>query len=191
MVTVVECWIAPLVPVTVTTTVWGALPIPANPPLQPTNKMGAASKVSATSAAVRGRANCLASFFRCTKIAAMPKVAMANGMSGVGCGGIGSEFELAVAVPAKVMVMTVVAPVDPGVTTGGLKVAVAPAGNPEADMVTWLLKELPIGGTLIVTLTELPRAAEIGAGGAVTLNCGASVTVKADEVEPADAELPE
>jgi hypothetical protein len=116
---------------------------------------------------------------------------MANGMSGIGGGGAGSEVELAVAVPAKVMVMTVVAPVDPGVTTGGLKVAVAPAGNPEADMVTWLLKELPIGGTLIVTLTELPGVAERGAGGAVTLNCGASVTVKADEVEPADVELPE
>ena len=151
--------------------------------------MGAASKVTVTSAAVRGLANCFARFFRCTKIATMPTAVMANGMSGVGCAGIGTEVELAV--PAKVMVMTVVAPVEPGVTTGGLKVAVAPAGNPEADIVTRLLKEVPIGGTLIVTLTELPGVAESGAGGAVTLNCWATVTVKGAEVEPCEEILPE
>ena len=98
---------------------------------------------------------------------------------------------------ANVTVMTVLAPVEPGVTTGGLKVAVAPAGNPDADIVTWLLKA-PIGGTPIVTATGVPGVAATGAVGAVTLNCGVvttvaglSVIVIASEVEVADVELPE
>jgi hypothetical protein len=36
------------------------------------------------------------------------------------------------------MVITVPAPEAPGVTVGGAKVSVAPAGRPEADMVTTL-----------------------------------------------------
>lgn len=114
---------------------------------------------------------------------------MANGMNGVGCGGIGRDA--AFVVPAKVIVITVVAPVCPGVTIGGLKVAVAPAGNPEADITTWLVKDVPTGGTLIVMLSELPGVAENGVGGAVTLNCWATVRVTTAEVDSPKVELPE
>src|SRR5215475_1416323 len=100
------------------------------------------------------------------EIANSPKGA--NGVGRVGCAGAGSGKEAAVF--AKVTVMIVVAPDAPGVTTGGLKVAVAPAGNPEADMVTLLLK-VPMGGTPIVMATGVPGVAETGAVGAVTLNC--------------------
>jgi hypothetical protein len=37
------------------------------------------------------------------------------------------------------IVMTVGAPALPGVTVGGLKIAIAPAGRPDADIVTRLL----------------------------------------------------
>ena len=89
--------------------------------------------------------------------------------------------------------MTVLAPVAPGVTTGGLKVAVAPAGKPEADIVTLLLN-VPIGGTPIETLTGVPGVAATGAAGAVTLNCGTDeviVIVVGAEVEVAEVEVPE
>ena len=93
---------------------------------------------------------------------------------------------------ANVTVITVFAPFEPGVTTGGLNVAVAPAGNPEADIVTLLLK-VPIGGMPIVTLTGVPGVAAIGAAGAVTLNCAAAlnVIITAADVEVAEVELPE
>jgi hypothetical protein len=118
----------------------------------------------------------------------------AKGASGVGCFGPGATGEdVEAAVVAKVTVMTVVAPAEPGVTTGGLNVAVAPAGKPEADIVTLLLK-VPMGGTPIGTLSGVPGVATTAAVGAVTMNSGTAgliVMVTAAEVEVADVEVPE
>ena len=154
------------------------------------------SNAAVVNAEVNGLANRVAGFR--VSIAARPNAEMAKsangtrGASGVGCGEAGSCATAVVL--AKVTVMTVVAPAEPGVTTGGLKVAVAPAGKPEADIVTLLLK-VPMGGTPIVTSTGLPGVAVTGAVGAVTLNCGSdagvSVIDTAAEVEVADVELPE
>jgi hypothetical protein len=67
------------------------------------------------------------------------------------------------------MVNVVAAPLIPGVTVGGLNVAVAPGGSPEADIVTTLLKEPPSGGTVTGIATEPPSAAVTGTAGAVTI----------------------
>jgi len=67
------------------------------------------------------------------------------------------------------MVITVGAPAVPGVTVSGLKRAVAPGGNPVADIVTGLLKAPPTGGTVTLTCTEPPCITNNGAGGAVTV----------------------
>ena len=57
-----------------------------------------------------------------------------------------------------------VAPEAPGVTVGGAKVAVAPAGRPEADMMTTLSKAPPMGGTAISMSTDPPALTVNGAG---------------------------
>ena len=66
------------------------------------------------------------------------------------------------------MVITVLAPDAPGTTVGGAKVAVAPAGRPEADMVTTLSKDPPRGGTMISMSTDPPALTVNGLAGAVT-----------------------
>ena len=65
---------------------------------------------------------------------------------------------------ASVTVITVLRPVDPGITVGGLNVAVAPGGKPVTDIVTTALYAPPIGGTVIVMLTEPPWVSEYGVG---------------------------
>jgi hypothetical protein len=74
------------------------------------------------------------------------------------------------------MVITVGAPALPGVTLGGLNVAVAPGGSPEAESVTTLLNAPPSGGTVIFTVTAPPGATVTGVVGAVTAN--AVITIR-------------
>ena len=68
----------------------------------------------------------------------------------------------------NVTLTTVVAPTVPGVTVGGLNVAVAPDGNPDTDIVTVPLNVPPTGGTAIVICAVLPDAADTGAAGPVS-----------------------
>lgn len=91
------------------------------------------------------------------------------------------------------MVSTVVAPVVPGVTTAGAKLAVAPGGSPVADMVTALLNGPPTGGTIIGMLTDPPCANTKGVCGAVTLKLAAAFTVigMTAEVDAPEDALPE
>ena len=91
------------------------------------------------------------------------------------------------------MVSTVVAPAVPGVTTAGLKLAVAPAGSPVADIVTALLNGPPTGGTVIGILTEPPCAMVNGVCVAVTLKLAPAVTVIGiiAEVDVPEVPLPE
>ena len=77
--------------------------------------------------------------------------------------------ELPAATAASWIVITVGAPAVPGVTVGGLKVAVAPAGSPEAESVTTLLNAPPKGGTVRLILTEPPGATGTGVVGPVTV----------------------
>jgi hypothetical protein len=64
--------------------------------------------------------------------------------------------------------MFVVVPVLPGITVGGAKDAMAPGGKPIADMVTTLLKGLPVGATLTRMATAPPGATSNGVCGAET-----------------------
>lgn len=89
------------------------------------------------------------------------------------------------------MVSFVGAPEAPGITVGGVKVAVAPAGKPEADMVTTLSKEPPMGGTVMLMSTEPPAWTVKGLPGAVTANVVATSRPISAEVEVAEPELPE
>src|SRR5579863_5520495 len=89
------------------------------------------------------------------------------------------------------MVKIVGAPPDPGLTVGGLKVAVAPAGRPLADMVTTLLNAPPSGGTVTGMVTKPPSATETGVAGATTVYAASIVSVTADELEPSKMALPE
>jgi hypothetical protein len=84
---------------------------------------------------------------------------------------------LAVAVVSW-MVITVGAPALPGVTVGGLNVAVAPGGNPEAERVTMLLNAPPSGGTVRLTVTNPPGATMTGVAGPVTVKAVITVSVR-------------
>jgi hypothetical protein len=64
------------------------------------------------------------------------------------------------------MVIVIDASASRGVTVSGLKVAVAPEGSPEADMVTALLHTVPAGVTVILMFTEWPEVTPNGPGGA-------------------------
>jgi hypothetical protein len=88
------------------------------------------------------------------------------------------------------MVMTVGAPALPGVTVGGLKVATAPGGRPEADIVTTLSKAPPRGGTEILKVAIPPGATVTGAAGAVTVYAVVTTSATADELEAANSALP-
>ena len=91
-----------------------------------------------------------------------------------------------------VTVIMVVLPFAPGVTVGGLNDAVAPAGKPEADMVTGLLNAPPSGGTVTLTLTEPPSWDTVaGVVGAATVNAGVTACETAVEVAEAKVALPE
>src|ERR1700722_19413229 len=68
---------------------------------------------------------------------------------------------------ASWMVITVCGPAGPGATVGGLKMAVAPAGSPEAESVTVLLNAPPRGGTLMLTVTNPPSGTSNGVPGAL------------------------
>lgn len=76
---------------------------------------------------------------------------------------------------------------------GGVKVAVAPAGRPEADIVTTLSKGPPMGGTVMLISTEPPAFTVNDDAGAVTEKVEADVTVTSSpiEVEVAKPALPE
>src|SRR5579863_6219546 len=62
---------------------------------------------------------------------------------------------------------------DPGVTVGGLKVPVAPAGNPETLSVTAFVKPLPTPVTVMGYVAEPPGLMDCDGGVAVTLKSGA------------------
>ena len=82
----------------------------------------------------------------------------------------------------------------PGMTVGGEKEAVAPGGRSVADIVTALLKGLPVGATLIGIATDPPGVTLNGVCGADTVYTGgALLTVRArgEEFEAANATLPE
>ena len=117
----------------------------------------------------------------------IPARAKPNGANGCVFPGSGTNCALA----GNAIVSTVVAPAAPGVTVGGLNVAVLPAGSPVADMVTTLVKEPPNGATLTLTLTILPAATVIGVVGAVIAKVGVITRFTAADVDPADATLPE
>jgi hypothetical protein len=91
---------------------------------------------------------------------------------------------------ASCIVITVGAPALPGVTVGGLKVAVAPAGRPEADRVTTLLNAPPSGGTVMSTVAAPPDATGTAVAGAVTVNDVATVKLRAEEVDGANPASP-
>jgi hypothetical protein len=82
----------------------------------------------------------------------------------------------------------------PGMTVGGEKEAVAPGGRSVADIVTALLKGLPVGATLIGIATDPPGVTLNGVCGADTVYTGgALLTVRArgEEFEAANPTLPE
>jgi hypothetical protein len=91
---------------------------------------------------------------------------------------------------ASCMVITVVAPAAPGVTVGGLKVTVAPAGSPEAESVTTLSNAPPSGGKVILMVAAPPGATGTGVVGAVTVKAVVTVSLTAEEVEAANPALP-
>src|SRR5271156_1839005 len=74
---------------------------------------------------------------------------------------------------------------------GGVNTAIAPGGNPVADNVTGRLNVPPSGGTVSGKVTSAPCGTVTGAGGATTMNPGATVTIDAAEVEVAEVALPE
>lgn len=104
------------------------------------------------------------------------------------CGPAGTPAFVAV---SNWMVNIVGAPVVPGVTVGGLNVAVAPGGSPVADIVTTLLNGPPSGGTVMPITTEPPSAAVNGVAAAVTAYATVTVSVSTDEVEVPREVLPE
>jgi hypothetical protein len=65
-----------------------------------------------------------------------------------------------------------VAPVPPGVTTGGVKTAVAPTGRPVADSVTGRLKFPADGATLIWYVAAAPALMVCGEVGDATVKSG-------------------
>ena len=85
-------------------------------------------------------------------------------------------------VASRWMVITVVAPAVPGVTVGGLNVAVAPGGSPVAESVTTLSKAPPTGGTERLTDTDPPGAIVTGVVGAVTVKVVITDSVSAELV---------
>src|SRR4051794_10971676 len=92
------------------------------------------------------------------------------------------------------MCSTVFAPDAPGITVTGLNVATAPDGNPDADMMTTLLKSPPIGGTVTLISTDPPAFTVNGDCGALTAKVEASaatVTSTPSEVEAAAPAVPE
>lgn len=115
---------------------------------------------------------------------------LASGANGGNCC-LPAGWFMTFAAAATVTVMTVVAPAAPGVTVGGTNVATAPAGKPEADMVTTPVKEVPSGATWIVTFAEPPDATSIGAAGAVSAYEGLITRLNAADVEGAELVLPE
>lgn len=117
----------------------------------------------------------------------IPTAAKPNSTKGWLFPGSGTSCALA----ANTMVSTVVAPAAPGVTVGGLNVAVSPAGSPVSDMLTTLVKEPPNGATLILTLTMPPAATVIGVVGPVIAKAGLITRFTGADVDPADAALPE
>ena len=88
------------------------------------------------------------------------------------------------------MVSTVGAPSVPGVTVGGVKVAVAPGGSPEAESVTMLSNGPPRGGMVRAKVAAPPGATETGVDGPVTAKAAITVSVTAKEVEAAKPALP-
>jgi hypothetical protein len=58
-------------------------------------------------------------------------------------------------------------------------------------MVTTLSKAPPTGGTVTFISTEPPSLTVTGAGGAVTVYVVLTVSVKAEDVDPANAVFPE
>jgi hypothetical protein len=58
-------------------------------------------------------------------------------------------------------------------------------------MVTTLSNAPPTGGTVTLICVEPPSVTVTGAGGAVTVYVVFTVSVKAEDVEPADAAFPE
>src|SRR5258707_859438 len=121
----------PLVPVIVITYVWLCAVGPANPPPQPViinvpPSMLIITRSIATDVPIRLR-------LVERKHTPAAKLIGENGNRGLGFTGIPAVW-------ADVrIVMTVDAPVLPGVTAEVLKTATAPAGRPDADMVTRLL----------------------------------------------------
>lgn len=57
----------------------------------------------------------------------------------------------------------------PGVTVGGLNVAVAPGGSPVAESVTTLLNAPPSGGTVMLMVAAPPGATGTGVVGPLTV----------------------
>ena len=119
----------PLVPVTVTTIACGAVDPAPNPPEQPTNAITLAARVPSNSDA----RNAFASGLRRNQNKHTATEAKPSGASGAFRVGIKAADT---AVRGKVTVRADVAPAVPGVTAGGLNVAVAPAGSPEAERTT-------------------------------------------------------
>jgi hypothetical protein len=89
------------------------------------------------------------------------------------------------------MVNTVGAPAAPGVTAGGLNVAVAPSGSPRAESATTLSNAPPTGGTVTLISTIAPWEAVTGAAGAVTVKAVFTLSMNTFEVEPEKPALPE
>jgi hypothetical protein len=65
-----------------------------------------------------------------------------------------------------------VAPAPPGVTTGGVKTAVAPTGSPVADSVTGRLKFPAVDATLIWYVAAAPALMVCGEVGEATVKSG-------------------
>jgi hypothetical protein len=88
------------------------------------------------------------------------------------------------------IVSAVGAPVRPGVTVGGLNVALAPGGSPVAESVTTPSNAPPSGGTVMSMVAAPPGATGTGAVGAVTVKEAVTVSLTAEEVEAAKPALP-
>ncbi len=174
------CW-SPLVPLTVIGKLWND---PANPPLQPVSSKAPPANI-AISGSIRPD---LAIRFRGPAIMHKPPARLTGTNGNCHC-----PAGKAAVWAAVCMVSTVVAPDAPGVTMGGVKVAVAPAGKPEADIVTTLSKGPPMGGTVMLISTEPPAFTVNDDAGAVTEKVEADVTVTSSpiEVEVAKPALPE
>ena len=139
---------------------------PANPPLHPASVIAATEMTAIASIAAASRGNGRLMKLKPSTSAPIPAI----GHTGIP-GRMGELAFRAVAagVPASCIVMTVVSPSAPGVTVGGLNVAVAPGGRPLAASVTTLLNAPPSGGTVTVICTEPPSATSNGVCGAATV----------------------